>query len=144
MNTYAPHRDMLQTPRLVSTINQPECFIVAVRTCKREREPFFNSICHPWLLLRLRACSKKCWFRRRGWLVLSRRCRGLSGKRFGRFLEGQLGEFRCRFGRAGYRCLIPVRMFWKASSTLLASSAEVSINERLFSPAAHCQCWISP
>ena len=30
---------------------------------------------------------------------------------------------------------IPVRMFWKASSTLLASSAEVSMKERLFSPA---------
>jgi hypothetical protein len=29
---------------------------------------------------------------------------------------------------------IPVRMFWKASSTLLASRAEVSIKERLFSP----------
>lgn len=29
---------------------------------------------------------------------------------------------------------IPVRMFWKASSTLLASSAEVSMKERLFSP----------
>lgn len=28
----------------------------------------------------------------------------------------------------------PVRMFWKASSTLLASSAEVSMKERLFSP----------
>jgi len=28
-----------------------------------------------------------------------------------------------------------VRMFWKASSTLLASRAEVSIKERLFSPA---------
>ncbi len=28
----------------------------------------------------------------------------------------------------------PVRMFWKASSTLLASSAEVSMNERLLSP----------
>ena len=34
---------------------------------------------------------------------------------------------------------IPVRMFWKASSTLLASSAEVSIKERLFSPAAYHQ-----
>jgi hypothetical protein len=30
-------------------------------------------------------------------------------------------------------------MFWKASSTLLASSAEVSIKERLFSPAAYHQ-----
>ena len=30
--------------------------------------------------------------------------------------------------------LIPVKMFWKASSTLLASRAEVSINDRLFSP----------
>jgi hypothetical protein len=29
---------------------------------------------------------------------------------------------------------IPVRMFWKASSTLLASRAEVSMKERLFSP----------
>jgi hypothetical protein len=29
---------------------------------------------------------------------------------------------------------IPVRIFWKASSTLLASRAEVSIKERLFSP----------
>jgi hypothetical protein len=29
---------------------------------------------------------------------------------------------------------IPVRMFWNASSTLLASRAEVSMKERLFSP----------
>lgn len=29
----------------------------------------------------------------------------------------------------------PVRMFWKASSTLLASRAEVSIKDRWFSPA---------
>jgi hypothetical protein len=29
---------------------------------------------------------------------------------------------------------VPVRMFWKASSTLLASRAEVSMKERLFSP----------
>ena len=29
---------------------------------------------------------------------------------------------------------VPVRMFWNASSTLLASNAEVSIKERLFSP----------
>lgn len=29
---------------------------------------------------------------------------------------------------------IPVRMFWNASSTLLASKAEVSMNERLLSP----------
>lgn len=32
--------------------------------------------------------------------------------------------------------IAPVRMFWKASSTLLASRAEVSMKERLFSPAA--------
>ena len=32
--------------------------------------------------------------------------------------------------------VLPARMFWKASSTLLASSAEVSMNERLFSPDA--------
>ena len=30
---------------------------------------------------------------------------------------------------------IPVRMFWKASSTLLASRADVSMKERLLSPA---------
>ena len=30
---------------------------------------------------------------------------------------------------------VPVRMFWKASSTLLASKAEVSMKERLFSPS---------
>ena len=30
---------------------------------------------------------------------------------------------------------IPVRMFWKASSTLLASKADVSMKDRLFSPA---------
>lgn len=29
---------------------------------------------------------------------------------------------------------VPVRMFWNASSTLLASRAEVSMKERLFSP----------
>jgi hypothetical protein len=34
---------------------------------------------------------------------------------------------------------IPVRMFWNASSTLLASRAEVSIKERLFSPGQQCQ-----
>ena len=32
------------------------------------------------------------------------------------------------------RSAVPVRMFWKASSTLLASKADVSIKERLFSP----------
>jgi hypothetical protein len=32
----------------------------------------------------------------------------------------------------------PVRMFWKASSTLLASKADVSMKERLFSPSS-CQ-----
>lgn len=36
------------------------------------------------------------------------------------------------------RDFLPVKMFWNASSTLLASRAEVSINERLFSPAL-CQ-----
>lgn len=30
---------------------------------------------------------------------------------------------------------IPVRIFWKASSTLLASKAEVSIKDKLLSPA---------
>lgn len=34
---------------------------------------------------------------------------------------------------------LPVRMFWKASSTLLASRAEVSMKERLFSPVASRQ-----
>lgn len=35
---------------------------------------------------------------------------------------------------------VPVKMFWKASSTLLASKAEVSMKERLLSPAsAICQ-----
>ena len=34
----------------------------------------------------------------------------------------------------GSICL-PVRMFWNASSTLLASRADVSMKERLFSPA---------
>lgn len=32
-------------------------------------------------------------------------------------------------------CSLPVRMFWKASSTLLASRADVSIKERWFSPS---------
>ena len=32
---------------------------------------------------------------------------------------------------------LPVRMFWNASSTLLASRAEVSMKERLFS--ARCK-----
>ena len=31
---------------------------------------------------------------------------------------------------------VPVRMFWNANSTLLASRAEVSMKERLFSPVA--------
>ena len=39
----------------------------------------------------------------------------------------------CEGGRRGK--VIPVRMFWNASSTLLASKAEVSMNERLLSPA---------
>ena len=30
---------------------------------------------------------------------------------------------------------LPVRMFWKASSTLLASRADVSMKDKLFSPA---------
>ncbi len=30
--------------------------------------------------------------------------------------------------------VVPVKMFWKASSTLLASRAEVSMKERWFSP----------
>lgn len=30
--------------------------------------------------------------------------------------------------------VVPVRMFWKASSTLLASKADVSMKDRLFSP----------
>lgn len=30
---------------------------------------------------------------------------------------------------------VPVRMFWKASSTLLASKADVSMKDRLFSPS---------
>lgn len=34
---------------------------------------------------------------------------------------------------------LPVRMFWKASSTLLASRAEVSMKERLFSPVESSQ-----
>lgn len=33
---------------------------------------------------------------------------------------------------------VPVRMFWKASSTLLASKADVSMKERLLSPG-ECQ-----
>jgi hypothetical protein len=33
---------------------------------------------------------------------------------------------------------VPVRMFWKASSTLLASKADVSMKERLFSPDMKC------
>jgi len=39
---------------------------------------------------------------------------------------------------------IPVRIFWKASSTLLASRAEVSMKERWFSPVEfqHCQLWV--
>jgi hypothetical protein len=35
--------------------------------------------------------------------------------------------------------IIPVRMFWKASSTLLASRAEVSMKDKLFSPNAYRQ-----
>jgi hypothetical protein len=34
---------------------------------------------------------------------------------------------------------VPVRMFWKASSTLLASRADVSMKERWFSPAGNGQ-----
>lgn len=38
-------------------------------------------------------------------------------------------------GEGGGLCPdLPVRMFWKANSTLLASRAEVSMKERLFSP----------
>ena len=44
-----------------------------------------------------------------------------------------LGYNSCRYyGREEVN--VPVRMFWNASSTLLASNAEVSIKERLFSP----------
>ena len=48
-------------------------------------------------------------------------------------------------GRGGEGCAgveIPVRMFWNASSTLLASKADVSMNERLLSPAP-CQPLVS-
>jgi hypothetical protein len=38
------------------------------------------------------------------------------------------------FRKAGWWGDSPVRMFWKASSTLLASRAEVSMKDRLFSP----------
>ena len=37
-----------------------------------------------------------------------------------------------------FSMVVPVRMFWKASSTLLASSAEVSMKESPLSPA-ECQ-----
>ena len=36
--------------------------------------------------------------------------------------------------RTGKSSIVPVNIFWKASSTLLASRADVSINDRLFSP----------
>jgi hypothetical protein len=38
-------------------------------------------------------------------------------------------EWRARIG-----VTVPVSMFWKASSTLLASKAEVSMNDKLLSP----------
>ena len=42
------------------------------------------------------------------------------------------GVSGCEIGR-GRGSGIPVRMFWNASSTFVASSADVSINERWFS-----------
>lgn len=38
---------------------------------------------------------------------------------------------------------VPVKMFWNASSTLLASRADVSMNERWFSPVHEVSAWIS-
>lgn len=62
----------------------------------------------------------------------NRHYRGLFGRRFGKFLgEGIVSYVSDGCFAADF---LPVRMFWKASSTLLASSAEVSIKERLFSP----------
>lgn len=45
-------------------------------------------------------------------------------------------------GRVG-RGQVPVKMFWNASSTLLASRADVSMNERWFSPVHKVNAWIS-
>jgi hypothetical protein len=52
--------------------------------------------------------------------------------RCGRFLVACC--ISCMAGRAGSSEFLPVRIFWNASSTLLASRADVSINERLLSP----------
>jgi hypothetical protein len=58
---------------------------------------------------------------------------GLAGNDAVDFWRGE--NWKATIGRTGH---LPVRMFWKASSTLLASRAEVSMNERLFSPVG-CQ-----
>lgn len=61
------------------------------------------------------------------------RRRGLCWRRCGIFLCYGLSQ--PALGRSKQsRCQIPVRMFWNASSTLLASRAEVSMKDRLLSP----------
>lgn len=40
-------------------------------------------------------------------------------------------------GDAGIECHAPVKMFWNASSTLLASKADVSMNDRWFSAISY-------
>ena len=56
-------------------------------------------------------------------------------QRFARYDPVDLCSFRqLELYNDGGLYVIPVKMFWKASSTLLASRAEVSINDRLFSP----------
>jgi len=51
-------------------------------------------------------------------------------RRYGRFLKGVRKK---RSFEISNLVKIPVKMFWNASSTLLASRAEVSMNERLLS-----------
>ena len=62
------------------------------------------------------------------------RYRGLSGTQFDKFLEKADTVRICEYVDE-LKGVIPVRIFWKASSTLLASRAEVSMKDRLFSPA---------
>lgn len=81
--------------------------------------------------------SRLLLFARRWGFGLRRRCPWLCLRRYGRFLGRMILVWGvCRDVDESWEADDqPVRIFWKASSTLLASRAEVSMNDRLLSPA---------
>jgi hypothetical protein len=63
--------------------------IIQLNLCPQKSHSLSNTF-HPWKHPHPQACSKRCSFRLRGWLVRCHRCRGLSGRLFGRFLEAEV------------------------------------------------------